>query len=118
MNALTSKTSPNIIDADVTVSGLLASLIKMKNGNCFNVMNGMPASASQERAQAALNLTPENRHALTNICDIIADWLRCLLSFIRDNVEQKLISDQRCEVMFDRAVSPVHTIRVSTVSAE
>ncbi|PIO71313.1 hypothetical protein TELCIR_06785 [Teladorsagia circumcincta] len=41
------------------------------------------------------------------------------LAFIRcDNVQKKLICDQHCEVVFDQAISPVHTIRVSAASTE
>ncbi|VDP44742.1 unnamed protein product [Heligmosomoides polygyrus] len=51
---------------------------------------------------------------LVNVCGVISDWESHLSRFVRDNIEKKLLQDPRCEVAFDRAVSPVHTLRVSS----
>ncbi|XGW25511.1 hypothetical protein V3C99_006715 [Haemonchus contortus] len=115
MNTLTSHISPGNIDADMTVNELLASLLRTQSDNMTDMM-WSPASKGNNKTVP--NLTPENKKAFTNIIGMIADWEHHLMSFVRDNVEQKLISDQQCEVMFDRGVSPTHTIRVSSLSAE
>ncbi|RCN47877.1 hypothetical protein ANCCAN_06071 [Ancylostoma caninum] len=51
---------------------------------------------------------------ITNVIGIASDWESVIQTFIRNGVEHRLKCDQRCEVTFDRAVTPVHTLRVSS----
>ncbi|KAK6017606.1 hypothetical protein OSTOST_16869 [Ostertagia ostertagi] len=118
MNALTSKTSQSRMDSDKTVIELLSSLVKTESDYVNGMVKEMTSPANRGSAKAAVNLSPENRKALSNISGILADWNRCMLSFVQDNVEKKLICDQHCEVVFDQAISPVHMVRVSAVSTE
>ncbi|KHJ98974.1 hypothetical protein OESDEN_01031 [Oesophagostomum dentatum] len=52
-------------------------------------------------------------HLLKNLA-VIAEWESSLRRFVRFAVEDRLKSDERCEVAFDRAVTPAHTLRVSS----
>ncbi|KAK6750770.1 hypothetical protein RB195_002625 [Necator americanus] len=101
VNSLTTKPSSRSACFDLTVSAFLEKLV---NSNKSNALSN----------ELAPQLTDEAHKHLINVIGIISDWDNVLKSFVRDVVEQKLRCDQRCEVNFGRAVSPVHILRVSS----
>ncbi|EYC27795.1 hypothetical protein Y032_0008g189 [Ancylostoma ceylanicum] len=97
--SLTTKPSPSRMDVDLTVCTFLERLAASKNSGSIC---GEPVP----------ELTDEIQKHITNVIGIVSDWESVLQAFIRDSVERRLKCDQRCEVTFDRTVSPVHTLRV------
>ncbi|KAL6738464.1 hypothetical protein Aduo_012010 [Ancylostoma duodenale] len=100
VSSLTMKPSPSRIDVDLTVCAFLEKMAASKNSG--SACGGVPG------------LTDEVQKHVTNVIGIVSDWESVMQTFIRDGVEHRLKCDQRCEVTFDRAVSPVHTLRVSS----
>ncbi|CAJ0603037.1 unnamed protein product [Cylicocyclus nassatus] len=102
VSSLTSKPSSSRLDSDLTVCSLLEKLISMKTGD----------------SGQAFEVDAKIRNQISNMIGVIADWENIEQRFVRDAVERRLQMDQRCEVMFDRTLSPVHTLRVSSYQDE
>ncbi|WKY07134.1 hypothetical protein Q1695_006946 [Nippostrongylus brasiliensis] len=100
VNALTARGSPTCLDADMTVKDVLNAVVKTTDED-------------MSKGSSNTTLSKEQRCVLSDVAEIIAEWDSVLQSFVRDSVGKKLVNDARCEVVFERPVSPVHTFRIS-----